>query len=62
MAVKVEVRSLTSDPPAISATIWGEKFDPEIHETRTGVKAITYHRMEVLEKEGEFILRYFVDI
>jgi SHS2 domain-containing protein len=62
VVVGVDIESISSEPHTIAATVCGEKFDPEVHETRTGVKAITYHGMIVVEKEGEFLLRYFVDI
>ena len=60
--VRMDVEKLSLDPPAIEATGWGEAFDPARHEPRTGVKAVTYHRMEVEEGKGRCILRYFVDI
>ena len=60
--VSVEVSRITTDPFAIEAEAWGEKFDPERHESRTGVKAITYHRMVVRTKGKRKVLRYFVDI
>ena len=60
--VRMDVEKLSLDPPAIEATGWGEAFDPARHEHRTGVKAVTYHRMEVEESKGRCILRYFVDI
>jgi SHS2 domain-containing protein len=62
VVVDVEIESISTKPPAIAATIGGERFDPGVHEARTGVKAITYHGMVVAEKEGESLLRYFVDI
>jgi len=60
--VRIDVEKLSLGPPAIEATGWGETFDPARHEPRTGVKAVTYHRMQVEESKGRCILRYFVDI
>ncbi len=31
----------------IKSVVWGERFDPEIHEHRTIVKAMTYAQMEI---------------
>jgi len=60
--VRIDVEKLSLDPPSIEATGWGEAFDPARHEPRTGVKAVTYHRMKLDEREGRCILTYFVDI
>jgi SHS2 domain-containing protein len=59
---RIDVDKLSLDPPAIEATGWGEIFDPARHESRTGVKAITYHRMELEDGKDRCIIRYFVDI
>ena len=32
---------------ALKAVVWGERFDPERHEHRTIVKAMTYAQMEI---------------
>ncbi|MFQ5648178.1 MAG: archease [Candidatus Aenigmatarchaeota archaeon] len=31
----------------LEGTAWGETMDPDRHETRTHVKACTYHKMEI---------------
>ena len=46
----------------LAATIWGEKFNPKKHLQKVGVKAITYHRMEVLRKPGKVTLKFILDI
>ena len=51
--------SITKDEKyKLKAEAWGEEFNPEKHEDKTHVKAITYHRMEVSEKK----IFYIVDI
>ncbi len=40
----------------LEAEVFGEEFNPEKHEDRTSVKAITYHQMEVSEKRVFFIV------
>lgn len=42
----------------LKAEAWGEELDPEKHEVKTEVKAITYHRMEVTDEK----IFYIVDI
>lgn len=46
----------------LEASALGEKFDTKKHESRTLVKAITYHEMEVGEKKGKKYVRVLVDI
>lgn len=40
---------------------WGEEINPEKHETRTEVKAATYHKMEI-EKNEVWKARVILDI
>jgi len=46
----------------LKATVWGEPFNPEKHPSRTGVKAITYHMMEIQKKKGEAAVKFLLDI
>ncbi len=46
----------------LEATAWGEEYDPERHESRTLVKAMTYHSMEIALEPGSARLRFVVDI
>ena len=52
----------TSDGFRLKAEIWGEKFSPEKHPQKVGVKAITYHRMEILKETNKVTLRFILDI
>jgi SHS2 domain-containing protein len=45
----------------LNAVCKGEKIDPKKHETRTAVKACTYHQMKV-EKNGIWKARVILDI
>jgi SHS2 domain-containing protein len=47
---------------SLSAKIWGEKFDARKHLQKVGVKAITYHRMEIIREKGKVTLRFILDI
>lgn len=47
---------------ALKAKIWGEKFNPKKHAQRVGVKAITYHRMEIIKNDGQVTLKFILDI
>ncbi|HII86291.1 TPA: archease [Candidatus Bathyarchaeota archaeon] len=46
----------------LKANIWGEKFDPVKHPQKVGVKAITYHRMEIIKEFDKVTLEFILDI
>jgi SHS2 domain-containing protein len=51
-----------NDGYSLDGAVWGEPFDPERHEHRTIVKAMTYAQMEI-RKEGDcWRLQFVVDI
>jgi len=52
----------TSDGFRLKAEIWGEKFNPENHTQKVGVKAVTYHRMEIIKRPNKVTLRFILDI
>ncbi|MEM3597102.1 MAG: archease [Candidatus Bathyarchaeia archaeon] len=59
---KIQNLTETSDGFRLKAEIWGEKFSPEKHVQKVGVKAITYHMMEIIKKPGKVILKFILDI
>jgi SHS2 domain-containing protein len=52
----------TSDGFGLKAEIWGEKFNSEKHVQKVGVKAVTYHRMEIVKTPGRVVLKFILDI
>ncbi|MEB3861961.1 MAG: archease [Desulfurococcales archaeon] len=46
----------------IVSSAWGERFDPERHEHRTIVKAMTYAQMSIGEVDGCWRITFVVDI
>ena len=44
------------------AKIWGEKFDPQKHPQRVGIKAVTYHRMVIIRERDRVVLEFILDI
>jgi SHS2 domain-containing protein len=46
----------------LEARIWGEKFNAKRHLQKVGVKAVTYHRMEILKEVGCVMLKFILDI
>lgn len=46
---------------SLKGTAWGEEFNPEIHESRAEVKAVTYHLMDV-KQDNRVIVQVILDI
>lgn len=46
----------------LKAKIWGESFDPERHLQKVGVKAVTYHRMEIVRKPKTVAVKFILDV
>ena len=46
----------------LKAKVWGEKFDPRKHLQKVGVKAVTYHRMEIIKAPDKVTLKFILDI
>lgn len=59
---QVENIDATSEGFRLRAKIWGEKFSPERHPQKVGVKAVTYHRMEILKKPANVTVKFILDI
>jgi len=59
---KVEKLERSSGGFKIKAKAWGERFDPEKHEARTAIKAVTYHMMEIKREKGKCSVQAVVDI
>ena len=47
---------------ALEATAWGEKLDPARHEIDREIKAVTYHRLKVERRDGEWRTRVVLDL
>lgn len=52
----------TAENFKFKAKVWGEKFFPEKHSQKVGVKAVTYHRMVVIREPEKAILEFILDI
>jgi len=52
----------TSEGFRLHAKAWGEKYDPERHLSKVGIKAATYHQMEILKEPKSVTLRFILDI
>jgi SHS2 domain-containing protein len=52
----------TSDGFSLKATVWGERFNAEKHTQRVAVKAVTYHRMEIIKEIDKVTVEFILDI
>ena len=52
----------TSEGFRLAATVWGEKFNAEKHAQKVAVKAVTYHRMEIIKTIDKVTLEFILDI
>lgn len=52
----------TNEGFKIKAKVWGEKFDPQKHAQKVAVKAVTYHRMVVIQEVDRVLLEFILDI
>ena len=46
----------------LKAIIKGEKFNPKKHISKLGVKAVTYHRMEIVKRPNKVTMKFVLDI
>ncbi len=46
----------------LTATMRGEPFNPEKHSQNVGIKAVTYHRMEIDKKPSRVVVKFILDI
>jgi len=59
---KISKLDCTSNGFRLKAEIWGEKFNPRQHPQKVGVKAVTYHRMEIIKTPRRVTLKFILDI
>jgi SHS2 domain-containing protein len=61
---KFKVSELTHDSSGfrLKAKIWGEKFEASRHLQKVGIKAVTYHRMEITKTPEKVTLKFILDI
>jgi len=61
---KFKILTLKKTPEGfvLKARIWGDPFNPEKHSQRVGVKAVTYHRMEITKETDKVTLKFILDV
>jgi SHS2 domain-containing protein len=46
----------------LKAELRGERFDPRKHLQKVGIKAVTYHQMEIVTAPGSATVKFILDI
>jgi len=46
----------------LKANVWGERFNAEKHPQKVAVKAVTYHRMEIIKEHDKVTVEFILDI
>jgi SHS2 domain-containing protein len=61
---KFKITSLqdATDEFKLKANIGGEKYDAEKHPQKVAVKAVTYHRMEIIKEHDKVTVEFILDI
>jgi len=60
---KITSIDTTSQGFKLKAKIWGEPFNPEKHLSKVGIKAVTYHQMEIFrDAKGAVTVKFILDI
>ena len=61
---KFDIKEISNTPDGyvLKAIIYGEPFNPSKHMQKVGVKAVTYHRMEIKETSEGVTLKFILDI
>ncbi|MCS7119684.1 MAG: archease [Nitrososphaerota archaeon] len=59
---KVESIERWKEGYRLKARIYGEPFNPEVHKQKVGIKAVTYHRMEIEESPGRTTVKFLLDL
>lgn len=58
---KFDVEIEKGEQYILNAKAWGEEFDPQRHESRAEVKAVTYHLMDIKKEDG-YMVQVILDI
>jgi SHS2 domain-containing protein len=59
---KITNMKKTSKGFHLEANVWGERFNPKKHVSKVGVKAVTYHRMEIIKQHDLVTVKFILDI
>lgn len=52
----------TLDQSSLTAKAWGERLDPKRHRIEREIKAVTYHSLAIVERDGRFRTKIVFDV
>ncbi len=58
----VDFKVFSADSTQVKARVGGEEFDPSRHKVARHVKAVTYHRLKVMQTEGGWEAEILLDV
>jgi SHS2 domain-containing protein len=50
------------NPNGLEAMVWGEKYTPEKHLIKRIIKAVTFHKLAITEKNGQWQTQIIYDL
>ncbi|UCH02332.1 MAG: archease, partial [Candidatus Bathyarchaeota archaeon] len=59
---KVSITEANSTHYILKAEVIGELFNPKKHPSKVGIKAITYHQMEIIQKNEGMVVKFIIDV
>lgn len=61
---RFEVSPITKTDKGFKLVVkaWGESYDEKKHMSKVGIKAATYHQMEIIKDANGVVLRFILDI
>jgi len=61
---RFKIQNIEKTPSGLKlkAKAWGEPYNPERHPSKVGIKAVTYHRMEIIKKLKAVTVTFILDI
>ncbi len=61
---RFKISSIEETPSGfkLKAKAWGEPYDPGRHPSKVGIKAVTYHQMEIVKKPKAVTVRFILDV
>ena len=59
---KISKIEKTNEGFKLHARAWGENYDSKKHPSKVGIKAATYHQMEIIKEQNSVTVRFILDI
>ncbi|MEJ2281310.1 MAG: archease [Candidatus Bathyarchaeota archaeon] len=59
---KISKIEKTNEGFRLHARAWGEDYDSKKHPSKVGIKAATYHQMEIIKEQSSVTVRFILDI